>query len=239
MIRLVLLTACLLFLPVAAMAQNTGGVFPPTVNEGHKSLQYRVTVNPDNAQDEFGFAQRLHYQQAINGDLMWRVIGQTRKTSSSDFDFDFLQAELFWELTNNSDKHKSALRFDARLRDDNRPEQFGVNWTNQFNFSDGWSARAIVLSSVQTGGNAADGVNIQSRAQITKKLENGSSIGVELYNDYGRTGDIGNFDEQNHAVGPFISTPLTKSISIFAGPLIGLSGAAQDLEARLWITKGF
>ena len=105
---------CALFAP-QAYAQNTGGVFPTQVNEGHRSLQYRAAINPDNAQDEFGFAQRLHYQQAINGDLMWRVVGQTQKTESSDFDFAFLQAELFWELSDDQDQHKTGLRFDARL----------------------------------------------------------------------------------------------------------------------------
>ena len=115
-----------IFIAPNAMAQNTGGVFPTQVNEGHRSLQYRAAINPDNAQDEFGFAQRLHYQQAINGDLMWRVVGQTQKTESSDFDFAFLQAELFWELSDDQDQHKTGLRFDARLTDGDRAEQLGV-----------------------------------------------------------------------------------------------------------------
>ena len=121
--------ASLIYAPHAA-AQNTGGVFPTQVNEGHKSLQYRAAIDPDNAQDEFGFAQRLHYQQAINGDFMWRIVGQTQKTESSDFDFSFLQAELFWELSDDEDQHKTGLRFDARLTDGDRAEQLGVNWMN-------------------------------------------------------------------------------------------------------------
>ncbi len=52
----------------AAFAQNTGGIFSPIVNDGHKSAQYRVTFNPDTE----GLSQRAHYQQAINGSLMWR-----------------------------------------------------------------------------------------------------------------------------------------------------------------------
>lgn len=234
-----LIFVALFLLPTTVLAQNTGGVFPPMVNEGHKSLQYRVAVNPDNDQDEFGFAQRLHYQQAINGDLMWRVIGQTRKTASSDFDLDYLQAELFWELSDDAAKHKTGFRFDARIRDDNRAEQFGVNWMNQFNLKNEWTIRTVTMTSVQTGNSAADGVNFQSRGQIAKKLGSGPTIGVELYNDYGRIGNFGSFDEQNHTIGPFISTPIAKDVSIFAGPLFGLSDAAPELEARLWITKGF
>ena len=222
-----------------ANAQNTGGVFPPMVNEGHKSLQYRAAINPDNAQDEFGFAQRLHYQQAINGDFMWRILGQTQKTDSSDFDFSFLQAELFWELSDDEDQHKTGLRFDARLTDGDRAEQLGLNWMNHFNFDNGWHARALVLSSVQIGDTAANGVNLQTRARVGKKLENGPLIGVEMYNNYGRTSGFGSFDEQSHTIGPFISTPIGNKVSLFAGPLFGVSRSAPDIEARLWLTKGF
>jgi len=175
-----------------AFAQNTGGVFGPTVNQGHKSLQYRGAINPDNNFGETGFAQRLHYQQAINGDFMWRILG------------------LFWELSGNDDKHKTGLRFDARLRGDNRAEQLGLNWMNQFNFDGGWSARA-----------------------------SGHTLGVELYNNYGNTGNIRSFNEQSHTIGPFISTSIAEKTSVFAGPLFGLSEAAPDLEARIWITQGF
>lgn len=226
-------------LPHIAAAQNTGGVFPPNVNEGHRSLQYRAAIDPDNAAGDFGFAQRLHYQQAINGDFMWRIIGQTRKTDSSDVDFDFLQAEMFWELSDDEDQHKTGLRFDARLRDGDRAEQLGVNWMNHFNFDNGWTARALVLTSLEIGDTAADGVNLQTRARIARKLESGPTLGVEMYNNYGNTGNIGSFEEQSHTIGPFFSAPVSKDISIFAGPLFGLSSAAPDLEARLWVTKGF
>lgn len=239
MFRLLILVLALFAISAPAFAQNTGGVFPPMVNDGHKSLQYRIAINPDNAAGQTGFAQRLHYQQAINDDVMWRVIGQTRKTNNSDFDLDFLQAELFWELSDQDSQHKTGLRFDARLRDDNRAEQFGINWMNQFNFDNGWRARALVLTSVQSGQNAADGVNLQTRAQVAKTLESGPTLGLELYNNYGNTGNIGGFNQQNHTIGPFIAAPLNKKVSVFAGPLFGLSRAAPDLELRLWVTRGF
>lgn len=42
------------FLAPFAAAQNTGGVFPPMVNEAHESAQYRIAINPDNAAGETG-----------------------------------------------------------------------------------------------------------------------------------------------------------------------------------------
>ena len=222
-----------------AFAQNTGGIFPPLVNEGHRSLQYRATIDPDNAADETGFAQRLHYQQAIDGDFMWRVVGQTRKTTASDLDFDFVQAELFWQITPDKQKYQSALRFDARYRGDNRPEQFGFNWTNQFKLGPNWSARAIGLTAVQTGDNSADGIFLQTRGNLYRKIQGGHTIGLEMFNNYGNSKDIGSFDDQSHTLGPFISTPIAENLAIYGGAQFGLSKVAADTELRFWVTRGF
>ncbi len=187
-----------------AFAQNTGGVFGPVVNEGHKSVQYRATLDPDNAAGETGFAQRLHYQQAINNDLMWRIIGATRKTDSSDFDFDFVQAELFWDLTpEDSQPFQTGVRFDARLRDGDRAEQLGFNWMNQWAIGDAWEARALGLTSIEIGDTAADGAALQTRFHLLRRFEGRRSFGLEMFNNYGRTDDVGSFDEQNHTIGPF------------------------------------
>ena len=75
-LRIIFISICLsLFVTTSAFAQNTGGIFGPVVNEGHSSLQYRATVDPNNSAGDTGFAQRLHYQRAINTDFMWRVVG--------------------------------------------------------------------------------------------------------------------------------------------------------------------
>lgn len=236
--HLMLISSCFGFVSLSAQAQNTGGVFPPSVNEGHKSAQWRIAVDPDGNNNDFRYATRLHYQQTINDDFMWRVIGQANNRGDSDIKLDFVQAELFWELSDKNDKNKTGLRFDARYRDDNRPSQLGVNFMNQFDLGEGWRARAVGLTHYQFGDNARDGINLQTRWQLAKQVEKGAFIGVEMYNNYGYTDDIRGFDQQNHTVGPFVALPLD-GISVFAGPLIGISEAAPDLEARLWVTRAF
>lgn len=224
------------FLSFSAHAQNTGGVFGPSVNDGHKSFQYRATIDPDNAQSETGFAQRLHYQQAINDDFMWRILGQTRKTSDSDTDFDFVQAELFWEF-NATDTYQTGVRFDLRIRDNDRPDQIGVNWIHQYQLQNNWSARFLVLGAAQVGSNANDGVSLQVRGNIAKKTAFGG-IGIEMFNNFGNSRDFGSFDEQMHTIGPFAELPLGKNgWSAFVGSLFGVSDAAADLELRFWLTK--
>ena len=219
---------------VTAAAQNTGGVFPPSVDEGHKSAQYRTAYNVDNE----NFNQRLHYQQAINGDFMWRIIGQTRETASSDFDFDFLQAELFWELSPEDTPYRHGVRFDARLRDDNRPHQLGFNWIHQWKFGDGWTGRLVGLSSFQFGDNNADGIFLAPRAHLSRKLDSGVSLGLEYYGNFGSTDNF-TVSKTGQTLGPFISTKLTGKTSIMAGVQLGLNDAAPDADLRLWVTQGF
>ncbi|NQY15378.1 MAG: hypothetical protein HRT81_16205 [Henriciella sp.] len=218
-----------------ATAQNTGGIFPPMVNEGHKSAQYRVTYNPDTE----GLSQRLHYQQAINGDLMWRGLVSARKTGESDVDFDFIQAELFWELSDDDDAWKTGLRFDARIRDDDRPGLVGVHWTNQFPVTDNWYGRFVALSAVDIGDDARDGIFLQTRGNLFTRLETGQTIGVELFNSYGSTDNFLDLDKQGHQIGPFASFPVNEDWSLFTGALFGLTDASADAELRFWITRGF
>lgn len=217
-----------------ALAQNTGGVFSPVVNDGHKSAQYRSAIN---LEDDL-FAQRLHYQQAINGDLMWRIVGQTRETSSSDFDFDFIQAELFWQISPDENDFHTGLRFDARLRDDNRPNQLGFNWTNQWNFAENWTSRFLILSAVQFGDNDADGILLAPRAHLSRKLDSGVSMGVEYYGNFGSTDDF-SIGKTGQTVGPFVSTKVAKNTNVMAGVQLGLTSAAPNTDLRLWVTQGF
>jgi len=221
--------------PSGALAQNTGGVFGPVVNEGHALLQYRATYDPDTD----GLAQRLHFERALNGEMMWRIVAQARRTDNADIDFDFVQGELFWQLTDDDKNWQSGVRFDGRIRDEGRPGLLGVNWINQIRLSPQWSARFIALSAVNIGADAPDGVFIQTRAHLAYRLPAGHSIGVEVFNAYGSTADFRGLDEQSHQIGPFAAINVTKDFQVFAGALIGLTGASADQELRLWFTKSF
>ena len=232
--RIAIFSLALFATPMAA-AQNTGGIFSPVVNDDHRSAQYRVTYNPDTE----GLAQRAHYQQSINGDLMWRGLVSARKTSDSDVDFDFVQAELFWELSDDDDRWKRGLRFDARIRDDDRPGLLGMHWTNQFPVTDNWNARFVALSAIDVGDDARDGVFLQTRGNVFTRLDTGQTVGVEVFNSYGSTDDFRDFEEQTHQIGPFASFPVAEDWSLFTGALLGLTDASADAELRLWVVRGF
>jgi len=222
------------FAPLAT-AQNISGVTGPVVKDGHESAQYRTGYDLDSER----FAHRLHYQKSINGDLRWRAVIAARETDDSDFDFNYVQAELLWELSDDNDTWKRALRFDARIRGDGRPGLFAAQWANEFPVSDAWTARISALSSVDIGDDARDGISLQTRGQIYTKIGSGQKVGLELFNAYGSTDDIPDFEDQKHTLGPFVSFPVNDDWSLFTGVQIGLTEASSDRQLRLQITRGF
>lgn len=239
MLKHLLTITLLLIMSLPAYSQNTGGIFGPAVSEGHRSMSYRMAIDPENSAGDLGFAQRLHYQQSVNGDLMIRLVGQTRKTGDSDFDFDYLQAEFFIQLSDDDAPVKFGMRVDTRYRDGDRPEQLGVHFMNGFTFGPEINTRLVLLTSRQFGDNGADGINLQTRVQLAKKLGNGRAVGLEMYNMYGNTGNIGGFGEQSHTIGPYFSASLGNKFSLFANPQFGISESAPDLQMRLFLTRGF
>ncbi len=227
------LVGVLLLASSNSFGANTGGVFGPVVNAGHRSWQSRSAYDLD----EHGFVNRLHYQQAINGDLMWRVVGQVRKTDDSDADFDFAQTELFWQLSADDAKWLTGVRFDLRIRGNDRPEQFGVNWMNQIQLSEQLEARFLVLLGRNFGNNANSDVSLQTRGHLAYSVSSDVKVGVEFFNSYGALDDFRDFDEQQHQIGPFATVHLDSRWSLFAGALWGATDNTSDTEVRLWLTR--
>ncbi len=218
-----------------AFAQNTGGVFSPVVNDGHRSAQYRATFDPDSE----AFAQRFHYQQSLNDDVMVRGLVQTRKTNDSDVDFDFVQGEIFWELSDADDAWKTGMRFDARIRSDGRPGMLGVNWMTQRALSENWQGRFVVLTSADIGDDARDGVFLGTRAQLAWSGHDTVDLGVQLYSSYGAVDDLQGFDEQTHQLGPTVTARLDHGWGVYANILFGLTDATPDQQLRLWLSRRF
>lgn len=209
------------------------------MNEGTRSLHSRVAINPDDAQGERSIATRLHYLHSFNDDLKGVLFMGSRKTAVSDFDFDYLHAGLFFDLGENGQKFRNGVRFDIRVRDGSRPNHLGALWLGQYYFDSGWTARMNILSSVQFGDRANDGVNLQTRAQLAKRLESGDGIGLEMYSFYGSTDNLGNFNSQNHAVGPTYTKVIDSNWSLFSSLLLGVSESAPDTQWRFWLIRSF
>lgn len=218
-----------------AFAQNTSGVFGPVIDEGERGWEYRATYDPDSE----GLAQRIHYQQAINGALRWRAIAQVRKTDDSDFDPDYLRGELVWQVTPDGQKYQSGFRFEGRYRFDDRPGDVTVHWINQWKHIDGWTLRFLLGATQEIGNDPDDGLQIQTRASAYTPLPEGPRLGVELFSEYGSTSDWLPTDEQEHQFGPFAVFKLNENWSLYSGALFGLTDASDDTQLRFRLTKDY
>lgn len=231
----VLLLSC--FSPFT-LASNTSGVFGPVIDRQDTSAQFRIGYSPGEDGADDAFAYRFHYQRAISESFRWRVIAQARD-KGDDLEYDYLRSELLWYLTpNSSGIYDTAVRFDIRTRKGSRPEQFSVNWSNQWAFKNGWRFRGILIGDWQFGGTAEGGMKFNSRASLTYKLAGGERVGIEMFNEYGFIDDIGSFNSQEHVIGPVVSGKLG-TLSYQAGYLAGLTSETNDHTFRLWFGRKF
>lgn len=216
-----------------AVSQNNGGVFGPNVEPGHRSWDLRFAVT------EAAAVQRTHVQWAFSDHLMGRVVLQARDAGpGSGPTPDFARADLFWDLGLVTTRWRTGLRFDAMVRNGAGPEQINLNWTNEVALPSRMTARFVLRSSHQFGGRGIDSPAIQTRAMIRRRLSNGASVGVEIYNPWGTVGEFGPFEGGRHQAGPF-TTMRAGQIVLFAGLLGGLTDEAADLTARFRIVREF
>jgi len=231
-----LLSACAVLLglltPASTYAENTGGVFGPGVNDGHRSTQYRIAHDLEN----HALAQRLHYQWANNDTHMMRVVVQGRKQGNDILDFDFVQGELFWQLKNPRPNWSHGFRFDIRLRDGDRPQQIGLNWMHDIQLNDNWLARVLALSVVQFGDNDSDDVILQARGSISRRLTPRTQLALSLFANLGDTDDVG-FKDSSQQLGPTLFVNLGRRWQIVAGYLAGLNQSSSDHQVRFWLTR--
>ena len=221
-----------------AHASNTSGVHGPVVNPDDRSAQYRLGFAPGEDGGQDAWAHRFHYQHAFNQDFRWRVITQFRDVAD-ELEYDYLRAELLYHFRHREQGiWDSGVRFDIRTRKGSRPELFSINWTNQWQFTPEWRLRGVVIGGWAFGGNAVGGTRLETRASLTRKLDNGSRFGVEMFNEFGKVNDMGDFNSQEHQIGPVLSGKLG-GISYQLGYLAGISNGADDHTYRLWFGKSF
>ena len=232
---LFLLSLEILWFVSPASAQLTSGISRPEITEGARSVGYRAAYDPD----QNGLAQRIHMEHALTGSIAVRGVIQARKTDSRATDFGYVQGELRWQATPDAARWASGVRLDVRLRDRDRPGQIALHWLNQIQLTDEMRARFSAIASMQTGSGRESGTFLQTRGELSRRLEGGVDIGAEVYNIYGRASDLLPVSQQSHLAGPFVSLPLTTSLTLRTSALVGLTSGSADATFRVFLTHGF
>lgn len=230
----------LLTLATYASASNTSGVHGPGVKAGDRSMQLRVALAPaDEDGQEDNWASRLHYQHAFNDQFRGRIILQYR--DRGELLYEYVRVEMLYNFKKQveDDIWSSGLRFDIRQRRGDNPEMFAVNWTNQWGLANGIRIRGILIGAWEFGGDEAfTGTEIETRGSISKKLESGVTVGVEMFNDFGRLGKFGSFNEQGHQIGPMIGWSFG-GFKYEARYLAGVSNGTRDHNFGIRADKAF
>ncbi len=171
-----------------------------------------------------------------------RIVLQGSDIETGKFETNFIQAELQWQFK-TADQHSSwasALRLDARLVEkDDDVNRMGVNWTNQWNPGQNWQFNNVVLVGTEIGTNARDGLILEIRNGAKYKIGANTRIGVESFSALGRSNALGNFNTQNHRLGPVVTGKIGAETKYLIGVLFGASRPARDVDFRLWLTRGF
>jgi hypothetical protein len=221
-------------------ASSTAGVHGPGVNEGESSMQLRLSLSPNERDDEEDqWAYRLHYQQSFNDRIRGRLVVQYRDRGT--FQYDYSRAELLYNFKKKAKDGawSSGVRFDIRQRRSDNPESFAMHWTNQWNLENGVVVRGIIVGIWEFGSDRAfNGTAIETRSSIGKKLDNGLNVGLEIYNVLGRAGHFGSFDSQNHQMGPTLSGSYG-SVKYHVRYLAGISDGARNHNFGFRINKSF
>ncbi|MFT6267940.1 MAG: hypothetical protein ACJAVV_000745 [Alphaproteobacteria bacterium] len=227
-------------LSTGAFASNTSGIHGPGVKEGEKSAQLRLALSPG---DEDGqadnWAYRAHYQQAFNDKVRGRIILQYRDRGS--LQYEYIRAEVLYNVKKkeNNGIWSSGVRFDVRQRRSDNPEEFAINWTNQWELSNGFRVRGILIGAWQFGSDkAASGTKIETRLGVSKKIDSGLTLGVEMFNNYGKLGEFGSFNDQSHQIGPMIGGSIG-GVKYQLRYLAGVTNGARDHNLGLRFNKSF
>ena len=79
---------------------------------------------------------------------------------------------------------------------------------------------------------------MSTRSSLSYKLDNGQSLGLEMFNNYGKASDMGSFNQQNHSIGPMLGGKLG-GFGYNIGYHAGISNGAPDHAFRFWLSKSF
>lgn len=201
-VTLILLLFCSL-----AFGANISGVMGTKVTPNDRSLQFRLALSPaDEGFETDDWAYRMHYQHAFTDTLKGRVVFQFR--DKEQFEYDFFRTELLYNFKQQTagEIWSSALRFDFRTRRGGRPEELAVNWGNQWDLNNSYRVRSTLIFAQHIGPNSTSkNLIVQTRGSVSKKLNNGIRVGIQILNKHGEIGNFASLDEQSFEIGPAIS----------------------------------
>lgn len=224
-----------------AAAQSLSTVPSADIPAGERLFDYRAGFSlPDDGRPG-RFGQRFHYQQSLSDSWRLRVILLQGENARGVLKTQNVIAHVHHQFVESeaTGGWDSAIRFDGFIPVDRRPGRARIVLLNAVELGDAWQARGDIFIAREFGEEAADGLQLETRAEISFALSPKTRIGAQTFDNWNRIGEFGSFDSQRHQVGVFARTRVTRKVGVEAGWLIGISKTAPDADLRLMATYAF
>ncbi|MFT4800236.1 MAG: hypothetical protein ACI9B8_003803 [Sulfitobacter sp.] len=224
-------------MPLSAFS-STSGIPSPNVREGDSSAQYRTNYRPAQGTRRASFDHRLHYQQSLNDRVRLRAILQYSGIAGQQAELAWTRLESQWQYYKRPSGGGAAVRFDLQKYDSNTRADFArLVWIGDRKFG-ALSTRANLLFGKEFGHNARSGFTVGSRIEVSLRSEGGTKYGVQYLNTINTTADYGDFESQNHQLGPIVERSFGQW-SVFASYLHGVSDSAPEGAIRFFLNRKF
>ncbi len=233
----------------AFAASPVGNVGTAKATEGAFSAEIRTgyTDDPDSDSLDGRLLVRQHVDYGVTDWYAVRVVTAQRRNDGGEYDYTSTTFENRVQLFEaDRDGFDGGFRVIYVHRDgDDTPNEIDVRLMAMGSLGEHYSWRHNTVLEHDVGANASDGVALEFRNQITRKLDltlpgvSSVSAGIEMFNDFGRLRDTGGFDEADHQFGPVAKANFSNGVYVQAGYRAGLSEDAPNHLAKVFLGKRF
>jgi len=231
------------FAEVSFAQSLTGNAGSANISPDDRAVELRIgTPGGGEAQS------RVHVEQAFSGWYKLRVIAAFNHPEDSAWDYRGLTFEnwLQWaEEASEGTGFNGGLRLSYTFSEDGRPDEAAVRLTLTDKFASAWEWRANLIAGIETTDDPADGVELESRLQLTRALpidllgSDDWRLGAEAFSEYGNTSNLAGWDDQAHQIGPVAKAEWKNGVYLQTAVRFGLTDASDDVMAKVFIGREF
>lgn len=197
-------------------------------------------ADEDSSEDD-RFRSRVHIDHGFNDVYAARIIFSQDDRKDTGFEHDSIKFEnRFYLLKSQDIGFDFGVRLNYTQKDnDKKPHSVELGFYELVPLGD-YELRFNQILSDDIGKESEDGVEVEIRHQLTRKIYDVHRIGLESFHDFGNLEQLSGFEEQKHTFGPVLKGDMGfGGLKYETGYRTGLSDAAPDHSFKFFISKVF
>lgn len=235
----------LFILSFTSIAQaSTSSVGGSTVTKGKHQLDARTSWSEDdkNAGNDDRLRTRMIYDYGLTDKIAIGTQIDFDKRHHDNLEYDDISFQIRRQMSSQAEHGwDTGLRLRYTHRDGaNTPHNADIRFTAAKDF-DRLQFRFNQLFEHDLGENAVSGVILDTRLQLTYKMDNGHRFGVESFSEIDNVRTTNGWSDQDHSIGPVLkgALPFSENLSYEIGYRHGISDAAADNMIKFFVSRGF